>query len=46
MADADLENPAIQAIVALFDAIVSTLRWAERDSVPTEDEVLATLGAR
>jgi len=46
MADADLENPAIRAIVALFDAIVSTLRWAERDSVPTEDEVLATLGAR
>lgn len=39
----DLENPADKAVVLLFDSIISTLRWAEREAVPTEDEILATL---
>jgi hypothetical protein len=38
-----LEDEAIQAIVLLFDSIVSTLHWAERGSAPSEDEILATL---
>jgi hypothetical protein len=45
MTDGDLENPAIQGVVALFDAIIWTLRWADRQDVPTEDEVLAAYGA-
>ena len=45
MSDGDLDDPATQAVVALFDAIISTLRWAERQDVPTEEEVLAGLGA-
>ena len=43
--DGDVQAPETQAVVVLFDAIVSTLRWAERASVPTEDEVLATLAS-
>ena len=39
----DVRAAETQAVVLLFDAIVSTLRWAERQSVPTEDEVLAML---
>ena len=45
MTDGDVEDPAVQGIVELFDAIILTSRWADRMDVPTEDEVLATLGA-
>ena len=45
MSDGNLDDPATQAVVALFDAIISTLRWAERQDVPTQEEVLAGLGA-
>lgn len=45
MTDGDLDNPATQGVVALFDAIIWTLRWADRQDVPTEDEVLAAYGA-
>ncbi|MFG1777022.1 hypothetical protein ACGFIG_11405 [Micromonospora sp. NPDC049048] len=41
LTDGDVEDELVQAIVLLFDAVVGTLRWADRVDVPTEDEVLA-----
>ncbi|HEY3867649.1 MAG TPA: hypothetical protein VGM10_04845 [Actinocrinis sp.] len=38
-----VEDPDVQAVELLFDSIVSTVRWADRDAVPTEDEILASL---
>lgn len=43
LTDGDVEAEPVQAVVLLFDMIVSTLRWADRIDVPTEDEVLAQL---
>ncbi len=43
LSDGDLDAAPVQAVVLLFDAIVGTLRWADRIDVPTEDEVLAEL---
>ncbi|MEY9945123.1 hypothetical protein [Kitasatospora sp. GAS1066B] len=43
LTDGDVEAAPVQAVVLLFDMIVSTLRWADRVDVPTEDEVLAQL---
>jgi hypothetical protein len=45
LTDGDVEAEAVQAVVLLFDAVVSTLRWAEDPDVPTEDELLARLPA-
>ncbi|WP_194917968.1 hypothetical protein [Catenulispora rubra] len=41
----DVEDPVVRGIVFLFDTIVSTLRWVERDAAPTQDEVLAMVAA-
>jgi len=46
LTDGDVEAEPVQAIVLLFDAIVGTLRWADRVDVPTEEEVLVALEAR
>jgi hypothetical protein len=46
LTDGDVEAEPVQAITLLFDAIVGTLRWADRVDVPTEDEVLETLESR
>ncbi|MEV6301348.1 hypothetical protein AB0M02_18205 [Actinoplanes sp. NPDC051861] len=41
LTDGDVEADAVQAVVLLFDMVVSTLRWSDRVDVPTEDELLA-----
>lgn len=41
----DVDDPVVRAIVLLFDTIVSTLRWVDRDAAPTQDEVLAMVSA-
>ncbi|MDH6136876.1 hypothetical protein P3T37_006307 [Kitasatospora sp. MAA4] len=46
LTDGDVEAAPVQAVVLLFDMIVTTLRWADRVDVPTEEEVLAQLGER
>lgn len=46
LTDGDVDAEPVQAIVLLFDAIVGTLRWADRVDVPTEEEVLETLEPR
>jgi hypothetical protein len=46
LTDGDVEAEPVRAIVLLFDAIVSTLRWADRVDVPTEEEVLEVLESR
>ncbi|GAA1625646.1 hypothetical protein [Actinoplanes couchii] len=43
LTDGDVEAEEVQAITLLFDAVVGTLRWADRVDVPTEDEVLAQM---
>ncbi|MCB5907524.1 hypothetical protein [Streptomyces pinistramenti] len=43
LSDGDVEAEPVQAVVLLFDMIVSTLRWSNRIDTPTEDEVLAQL---
>jgi hypothetical protein len=45
LTDGDLEAEEVQAIVLLFDMVASTLRWADRENVPTEDELLAMVAA-
>lgn len=45
LTDGDPDAEPVQAVVLLFDMIVSTLRWADRVDVPTEEEVLAELDA-
>jgi hypothetical protein len=46
LTDGDVDAEPVQAIVLLFDAIVGTLRWADRIDAPTEEEVLETLEPR
>jgi hypothetical protein len=41
LTDGDVDADPVQAIVLLFDAVVSTLRWADVINTPTEDELLA-----
>jgi hypothetical protein len=41
LTDGDVDAEPVQAVVLLFDMVVSTLRWGDRLDVPTEDEVLA-----
>lgn len=41
LTDGDVEADPVQAVMLLFDAVVSTMRWADRVDVPTEDEMLA-----
>lgn len=43
LTDGDVDAEPVQAIVLLFDMVVSTLRWSDRVDVPTEDELLAQL---
>jgi hypothetical protein len=43
LTDGDPDAEPVQAVVLLFDMIVSTLQWADRVDVPTEEEVLAEL---
>ena len=43
LTDGDVEAEPVQAVVLVFDMIVSSLRWANRVDAPTEDEVLAEL---
>ena len=45
LSDGDVEAEPVQAVVLLFDAIVGTLRWADRVDVPTEDELIELLDA-
>jgi hypothetical protein len=45
LTDGDVDAEPVLAVVLLFDMVVSTLRWADRPDVPTEDEVLARWGA-
>ncbi|GIF19596.1 hypothetical protein BJ973_006641 [Actinoplanes tereljensis] len=40
LSDGDVEADPVQAIVLLFDAVVTTLRWAPDADLPTEDEIL------
>jgi hypothetical protein len=41
--DGDPDTADTRAVVFLFDSIVSTLRWVDRDAFPTEDEMLAAV---
>ncbi len=41
LTDGDVDAEPVQAVVLLFDMVVSTLRWGNRVDVPTEEEVLA-----
>jgi hypothetical protein len=41
LTDGDVEAEAVQAVILLFDMVVSTLQWSDRVDVPTEDELLA-----
>ena len=43
LTDGDVDAEPVQAVVLLFDVIVSKLRWDNRVDVPTEDEVLGQL---
>jgi hypothetical protein len=45
LTDGDVEADSVQAIVLMFDAVVSTLRWADVVNGPTEDELLAASSA-
>jgi hypothetical protein len=41
LTDGDVDAEPVQAVMLLFDAVVSTMRWEDRVDVPTEDELLA-----
>jgi hypothetical protein len=41
----DVDDPWVRGIVLLYDTIISTLRWVDRDGIPTQDEVLAMVTA-
>lgn len=41
LTDGDLEDEVVQAVVAMFDAVVGTMQWVEHDGVPSADDVLA-----
>jgi hypothetical protein len=41
----DVDDPLVRGIVFLFDTIISTLRWVDRDGTPTQEEVLAMVTA-
>jgi hypothetical protein len=43
LTDGDVDAEPVQAVMLLFDAVVSTLKWADRVDVPTEDEILTSL---
>jgi hypothetical protein len=43
LSDGDVDAEPVQAIVLLFDAVVSTLRWTDNVDIPTEDELLGQL---
>jgi hypothetical protein len=45
LTDGDVEADPVQAIILMFDAVVSTLRWADVVNEPTEDELLAAASA-
>ena len=45
LTDGDPDAEPVRAVTLLFDMVVSTLRWANRVDVPTEEEVLAGLAA-
>jgi hypothetical protein len=45
LTDGDVDAEPVHAISLMFDAVVSTLRWADRFDVPTQDEVLELLDA-
>lgn len=41
LTDGDVDAAPVQAVMMVFDAVVSTMQWADRVDVPTEDEMLA-----
>lgn len=43
LTDGDVDAEPVQAVMLLFDAVVSTLTWVDRLDVPTEDEILTSL---
>lgn len=43
LTDGDVDAEPVQAVMLLFDAVVSTLRWGDRVDVPTEEEILTSL---
>ena len=43
LTDGDVDAEPVQAVMLLFDAVVSTLKWEDRVDVPTEDEILTQL---
>lgn len=43
LTDGDVDAEPVQAVMLLFDAVVSTMKWGDRVDVPTEDEILAQL---
>ncbi|WP_185993801.1 hypothetical protein [Streptomyces benahoarensis] len=45
LTDGDVQAEPVQAVMLVFDVIVSSLRWEERIAVPTEDEILAEADA-
>lgn len=45
LTDGDLEDEVVQAVVAMFDAVVGTLQWVEHEGQPSADELLARVEA-
>lgn len=45
LTDGDPEARPVLAVIAMFDAVIGTLRWVEHDGGPSEEEVLAQLEA-
>ncbi|MCC2323479.1 hypothetical protein [Cellulomonas xiejunii] len=45
LTDGDLEDPAVLAVVAMFDAVLGTLQWVEHEGGPSFEEVLAQVDA-
>lgn len=45
LTDGDLEHPGVQAVTAMFDAVVGTLQWVDREDDLPADELLAQVEA-
>ncbi|MBD7920237.1 hypothetical protein H9657_18345 [Cellulomonas sp. Sa3CUA2] len=45
LTDGDLEDPAVLAVVAMFDAVVGTLQWSEHAGPVSADDLVAQLDA-
>lgn len=43
LTDGDVDAEPVQAVLLVFDAVVSTLKWGDRVDIRTEDEILTAL---